>query len=117
MKRLAFVLALLVAAPARALSDEAKEFMAITEQLEPVQCEKRKLRRELAMAQVEGEETRVRLLQKRFETLNADPRTAQLEKRLAVLEKRMSNGRGGTLDPEDLDQISLQQRRMFYLCE
>jgi hypothetical protein len=39
--------------PAWSLSAEAQEFIAITKQLEPVQCEKRKLRRELALAELE----------------------------------------------------------------
>ncbi len=118
MRRLAAALVVLaVAAPAFALSNEAREFMAITKELEPVQCEKRKLRRELAMAQVAGEEARVRELQQRFATLNAEPKTEKLEKRLGVLYKRMSNGKGGTLDAEDLEQISAQQRQMFYLCQ
>jgi len=37
---------LLLSSPTWALSPEAEEFIAISKQLEPVQCEKQKLRRE-----------------------------------------------------------------------
>lgn len=109
--------AVLAASSARALTPEAKEFMAITAKLEPVQCEKRKLRREITLAEVERDHARVRELRARFDALEREPETARLERRLGELERRISNGRGGTIDPEDLEAISRQQREAFYRCE
>jgi len=109
--RTALVAALLAAAPALALSPEAREFMDITKQLEPVQCEKRKLRREIALAIAEKRDTAP--LRKRFAELNRDPTTAQLEKRLQQLEPRLER----SSDPEDLDSINLQRREAFYRCD
>ena len=43
---------------ALSLSPEAREFMDITAKLEPVQCEKRRLRREIALAEVEKKDAR-----------------------------------------------------------
>lgn len=103
--------------PALALTPEAKEFIEISEKLEPVQCEKRQLRRGLALAKAEGRDGDAGTLEKRFAELNRIPETARLEKRLAELEKRISDGKGGTRDPEDLQAISFQQRRAFYACE
>jgi len=111
------LVAALLGFPARALTPEAKEFMAITAKLEPVQCEKRKLRREIALAEVQREHARARELRARFEALERDPQTARREKRLGELEQRIANGRGGTIDPEDLEAISRQQREAFYRCE
>lgn len=87
--------------------------MAISEQLEPVQCEKRRLRREIAFAEAERRDQDVRVLRKKFAALDADPKTAQLEKRLSELEPRVKASR----DPEDLAAISLQQRQAFYRCD
>jgi hypothetical protein len=87
--------------------------MAISKQLEPVQCEKRRLRREIAFAEAERRDQDVRALRKKFAALDADPKTAKLEKRLAELEPRLK--RSG--DPEDLAAISLQQRQAFYRCD
>jgi len=42
---------------------------------------------------------------------------AILDKVLAELEKRISDGKGGARDPQDLDAISFQQRQAFYRCE
>jgi hypothetical protein len=112
---LALALLLLSSFPALPLSQEGKEFLAITKELEPVQCEKRRLRREIALAEAEKRETTKP--RARFAELDRDPKTTKLERRLAVLEKRMSNGKGGTLDPEDLAAISRQQREAFYRCE
>jgi len=56
--RLLLAALLLAALPAFPLSREAQEFMAITKQLEPVQCEKRRLRREIALAEAVGESAR-----------------------------------------------------------
>ena len=52
------ILSLLVTPLAQALSSEAREFIAISHELEPVQCEKRKLRREIVLAEAEHRETR-----------------------------------------------------------
>jgi len=107
------VLGVLAAAPASALSSAAQEFMAITKELEPVQCEKRRLRRQIAMAQAERRDADASALRKKFEVLDKDPKTAKLEKRLAELEPRVSRSR----DPEDLAEISKQQRNAFYRCD
>lgn len=106
-----------IAVPALALTGDAKEFMAISKQLEPVQCEKRQLRRAMALARAERRDGDFNGLEKRFAALNRNPDTSRLEKRLAELEKRISDGKGGTRDPEDLQGISFQQREAFYRCE
>ena len=77
-------LAALVAEPGWSLSREAQEFMDISAKLEPLQCERRKLRREIALAQAEGRDSAE--LSARFAALDRDPRTAGLEKRLAELQ-------------------------------
>ena len=115
MRRL--LLVLLLPLPALALSSAAKEFMEISAQLEPVQCEKRQLRRQMAMAQAENRADDMRRLRGRVAQINRDKQTARLEQRLAQLEKRISDGKGGTRDPEDLQAISFQQRQAFYRCE
>ena len=117
MRVAAALAAALLFSPAFALTPEAKEFVAISKKLEPVQCKKRKLRREMAVAEIEREEGRMKELRSRFAALDRDPVTSRLEKRLGDLERRMSNGKGGTLDPDDLDAISLQHREAFYRCE
>jgi hypothetical protein len=96
-----------------ALSPEAQEFMTISKALEPVHCERRKLRREIALAEVEQRATDATALKKKFAALDRDPKTAKLEKRLAQLEPRVSR----SADPEDLAAISRQQREAFYRCE
>jgi hypothetical protein len=96
-----------------ALSPAAEEFMAISKELEPVQCEKRQLRRKIALAEVERRDADAAALRERFATLNRDPKTARLEKRLAQLEPRVSR----SSDPQDLQAISRQQREAFYRCE
>jgi hypothetical protein len=111
------LLALLFPLPALALSSAAQEFMEISAQLEPVQCEKRQLRRQMAMAQAENRADEMNKLRGRFAELNRDKETARLERRLAVLESRILDGKGGTRDPEDLQAISFQQRQAFYRCE
>jgi hypothetical protein len=108
---------LLVPLPALAITPEAQEFIEVTARLEPVQCEKRKLRRAIVLAEVEGRAANLRKLRERFEQINTDPQTARLEKRLAVLEARVLDGRGRPRHPGDLDAISLQQRQAFYRCE
>ncbi len=115
MRRL--LLALLFPLPALALSPEAKEFMQISAKLEPVQCEKRQLRRQMAMAQAENRADAAKGIRARVAELNGDKDTTRLEKRLAELEQRISDGKGGTRDPEDLQAISFQQRQAFYRCE
>jgi ATP/maltotriose-dependent transcriptional regulator MalT len=102
---------LLFAGSASALSPEAKEFMTITGKLEPVQCDKRKLRREIALAEAENRSSGA--LRERFAALNRDARTAKLERRLAELEPKLER----SSDPEDLAAISRQQREAFYRCD
>lgn len=116
MKRLLVALALL-AAPAQALTPEAKEFIEITRKLEPVQCEKRKLRHAIALAEAQDRESDARAAREKFDALNRNRETARLEKRLAELERRISDGRGGVRDPEDLEAISRQRREAFYRCD
>jgi hypothetical protein len=99
--------------PALALTPAAQEFIDITARLEPVQCEKRQLRRKMALAMAEQRGADLDKLNARFAELNRDRDTARLEQRLAELEKRISAAR----DPADLDAISLQQRQAFYRCE
>jgi hypothetical protein len=109
------VLGLAILAPrcALALSKDAREFMSITQELEPVQCEKRRLRREIALAEVENRAEDLKALRARFATLNREPKSARLERRLAELERRIE--RSG--DPDDLPAISRQQREAFYRCD
>ena len=95
------------------LSPQAKEFMQITQQLEPVQCEKRKLRRAIALAEVESRSDELKALRAKFAALNREPKTAQRERRLAELERQVAR----SPDPDDLPAISRQQRDAFYRCE
>jgi hypothetical protein len=113
VKGLFVLLGIAVALDVFALSPAAQEFMAISKQLEPVQCEKRRLRRQITLAQVERRDQDVRALRKRFAALDAEPKTARLEKRLAELEPRVRR----SSDPEDLPAISFQQREAFYRCD
>ena len=111
-----FAVAVLLAAaawPCWSLSGEAREFMSITKELEPVQCEKRRLRREIALAEVEKRGADAKALRAKFASLNREPKTARLERRLAELERRIIR----SPDPEDLPAISRQQREQFYRCE
>jgi hypothetical protein len=96
---------------AAALSREAQEFLAISRELEPLQCEKRKLRREIALAEAERRDAAE--LRKRFSALGRDPKSAKLEKRLGELEPRIR----ASTDPEDLATISRQHTEAFYRCE
>lgn len=111
--RLLICLIALVPAPALSLTPAAEEFMDVSRQLEPVQCEKRKLRRAIALAEAERRDQDVKALRKKFAALDADPKTAKLEKRLAELEPLLKR----SPDPEDLPAISRQQRAAFYRCE
>lgn len=114
--RLLLLLAL-VPLHAAALSPEAQEWLAISAKLEPVQCEKRQLRRQMAMAQAEERGEDLKKLRARAAALDRNRETARLEKRLAVLEARILDSQGRPRHPEDLDAISLQQREAFYRCE
>ena len=102
---------LLAVTPAHALSGAAREFMEITSKLETVQCEKRRLRRQIALAEVEKRDAGE--LRKRFAALNRDPQTTRLEKRLAELQPRLSRAS----DPEDLPAIDRQRVEAFYRCQ
>ena len=113
MTRLLFLILVFFAPQVSALSSAASEFMAISKELEPVQCEKRRLRRQIALAEAERRDDDIRALRKRFASLDADAKTAKLERRLAELEPRLKKSG----DPEDLPAISLQQREAFYRCE
>jgi len=113
MKHLSFFMGIAFSLPALALSGDAREFIRITTELEPVHCEKRKLRREIAFAEIEKRESDARALRQKFAALDREPKTAKLEKRLAQLEPRLSK----SADPEDLAAISRQQREAFYRCE
>lgn len=107
------IMLLLGIGDASALSAEAREFMGITKELEPVQCEKRRLRRDIALAEVENRGDDLRRLRSRFAALNREPKTARLERRLAELERRIVR----SSDPDDLPAISRQQREAFYRCD
>ena len=102
---------LLAVTPARALSGAAREFMEIAKQLDPVLCEKRKLRREITLAEEDKKDSSE--LRKRFIALERDPRNVRLEKRLADLQPLLA--RSG--DPEDLQVIDQRRRDAFYRCE
>ena len=111
MTRLLPCILVLVSCNTLALSREAREFIDISKQLEPVQCEKRKLRREIALAQIEQRDAQA--LKDKFAALDRDAKTARLEKRLARLQPRLSK----SADPEDLQAISRQHTEAFYRCE
>ena len=99
----------LVPLQAFALSQEAKEFMEITAQLEPMQCQKRQLRRQIVMADAERRAADSRKLREDFDRLDRDPKTSKLEKRLAELQKRIAR--------DDLPEINRQHVEAFYRCE
>lgn len=114
------LLAALGVAPAAqlgALTPEGREFVEILKKLEPVHCEKRKLRRAIVFAEAEGRMAEAKALRAKLAALGREPQTARLEHRLAELEKRISDGRGGVRDPQDLEAISRQNRLAFYRCE
>jgi hypothetical protein len=111
VSRLLPYLLLSVSLNALALSRDAEEFMTIVGKLEPVQCEKRKLRREIALSEVERRDATA--LRRKFAALDGNPDTAKLERRLGELEPRLVK----SADPEDLPAISRQQREAFYRCE
>jgi hypothetical protein len=93
------------------LSPDAHEFMDITSKLEPVQCEKRKLRRQIALAEIEKRDAKD--LRQRFSALDRDPKVARMEKRLGELQPRLSK----SSDPEDLPAINRQRVEAFYRCD
>jgi hypothetical protein len=111
MIRIAVAVVCFLASPAWALSPHAREFMTIVAELEPVLCEKRKLRREIALAEVQGQDAKA--LKQRFARLERDPKTARLQRRLGELEPRVSK----SSDPEDLPAISRQHTEAYYRCE
>ena len=108
---------LFCAGPVLAITPEAREFLEISSKLEPVQCEKRRLRREIVFAEVEKREADAKDLRSRFGKLNNDPQTARLEKRLAVLERRILDSKGVVRNPGDLEAISFQHREAYYRCD
>ena len=107
------VVLFLVMPPSFGLSRDAQEFMAITKELEPVQCEKRRLRRQITLAEVEHRDDEARKLKKRFYDVDKDAKTAKLEKRLAQLGPRLEK----SSDPEDLRTINRQRVEAFYRCD
>ena len=111
MKKLGFAL-LALALPAAAITPQAQEFIDVMKQLEPVQCQKRQLRRQIALAHAEQRAGDAKELQERFAKLNRDAATTKLEKRLAELEKKISR-----TDSKDMEAISFQHRQAFYRCE
>lgn len=108
---------LLGAAPARAVTPEAEAFMAAVKALAPVTCERRRLRRELAVARVEHDAARERALRERFDRIARDPETARLDERVGALHRRVVDPSGRVRNPEDLRAIGAQQRELFASCE
>jgi hypothetical protein len=108
MTRALLVLALLPL-QAFALSPAAQEFMAITKELEPLQCQKRQLRREIVLADTEKRSADARKLREDFARLDRDPKTAKLEKRLAELQAHITK--------DDLPEINRQHVEAFYRCD
>jgi hypothetical protein len=113
MKRLWLAIGTAFSLPVLALSPQAREFMEITQALEPVQCEKRQLRRAIVLAEVESRNADAAKLHSRFAELDRDPKTAKLEKRLAELEPMLAR----SSDPEDLRAIDRQRVEAFYRCD
>jgi hypothetical protein len=113
MRAWLFLAAFFLSLPALALSKEAKEFMKIAKELEPVHCEKRRLTRAIALAEIEKRPEEVHKLRTRLGALDKDKKTAQLEKRLAQLGPVLER----SPDPEDLPAINRQRVEAFYRCE
>jgi hypothetical protein len=111
LKRAVLVVFLFMNIESWALSPEAREFMDITRQLEPVQCEQRRLRRQIALAEIEKTDSKE--LRRHYSALDRDPKTARLEKRLGELGPRLSK----SADAEDLPAINRQRVEAFYRCE
>jgi hypothetical protein len=117
MTRLVFLLVALAATPARAVTPAAEEFMAIVAKLEPVLCEKRKLRRDLLIAQTGHDDKRVAELRARYADIERRPETAKLEERLGELQKRITGADGRIRDPDDFAAITAQQREAYARCQ
>ena len=83
--------------------------MRITQQLEPVQCRKMQLRRQIVLADTEQRNADAHKLREDFSRLDRDPKTARLERRLAELEKHITR--------DDLPAINRQHVEAFYRCE
>lgn len=113
MRFLALLLGCALSSPVLSLSREAEEFMKISTELEPVQCEKRRLRRAIALAEAERRGADAQAARARFAKLDRDPKTARLEKRLAELEPFVKR----SPDPEDLRAIDRQRIEAFYRCQ
>ena len=107
--RRALLFLVLAPLPALAVSQAAQEFMQITQQLEPVQCQKRQLRRQIVLADTENRSADARKLRDDFARLDRDPKTAKLEKRLAELQKHITT--------DDLPEINRQHVEAFYRCD
>ena len=118
MKYGLLLLGMLLAVPAGAApSPEAVEFMEIAKQLEPLHCARRKLRREILLAETERRDSDARALRAKFAALDKDPKTAALEKRLGELERKIVHGAGSAPRREDIEAISYQQRDAYHRCE
>jgi hypothetical protein len=117
MTRLALLLVALAGTPAHAVTPAAMEFMAIVTKLEPVLCEKRKLRREILIAQTDHDAKRVAELRARYADIERRPETAKLEQRLGELQKRITDADGRIRDPDDFAAITAQQREAYARCE
>ena len=105
----ALLLAILVPLNAFALSPAGQEFLQIAKELEPAQCKKRQLRRQIVLADAEQRGADARKLREDFSRIDRDPKVARLEKRLAELEKRVTK--------DDLPEINRQHVEAFYRCE
>jgi hypothetical protein len=105
----ALVFLLMFPLPALALSPAAEEFMRITKELEPMQCQKRQLRRQIVLADAEQRAADSRKLREDFARLDRDPKTSKLEKRLAELQM--------SINKDDLPEINRQHVEAFYRCE
>ena len=80
------------------------------QRLEPLHCQKRKLTRDIAVAEAERDTEKVKALRAEFAKLGLDKQAAAMEKRLLQLEPRIVDKEGKARRPEDLDAISLQRR-------
>lgn len=115
MRHWALALAL-AATPALAVSPAAQEFLEVSKKLESVQCEKMKLRRALAIAEVERDDATAKALRERFEEINRDKEVTRMERRLAELQPRILDDAGRPRHAGDLDAISAQRRAAYYRC-
>ena len=108
MRRLLLLLAF-IPFSAFALSQDAKEFLDIMKTLEPMQCKKRQLRRQIVMAEAERRDDDARKLRSDFASLDRDPKTSKLERRLAELQPRITK--------DDLPEVNRRNVEAFYRCE